>query len=239
MKSLSNAKAIILAAVGLFIIVFSFAIVVGLYELSGTKKAPLFAGELDEKIDVLSPVSFKEYITELGIQYSASTTVVDFSCRLAADFKVEELSFTIESNVASDSYRLFNYDARSGKTKVENKTKTLDVNSEKKLGDGLTKEDEGRSVITLEQLADALRFYLKHKEENSEQGEAMSLELKRYGFNYELKEEKEAGGRAVYIRNGGQYFSYQGEKNGDFFLLEVIKPVGSNQKESLYELEYY
>lgn len=236
-KNMSNTTAIMIVAIGLFVIVSTFAIIVRIYEIGGTKKAPLFTGELDEKIDFLSSNNLREYISKVGIEHGATTYLRNFSCVIGPHFRVEKMEFSIDSLMSMENIRLFRYSREEGKTLIDNLPQNLAVI---KVQDGKSENAEGEAEkidgLTIEQFGDALRFYLPTKGREGPKS-LTTLELRKFENKEALFKFMEETGAQIYIRRGGQYQPHSGEDYPLNYLYE------SSQEETgagvLYELEYY
>lgn len=240
MKKMSNTTAIMIVAIGLFLIVSSVAIVIRLYEIGGTKKAPLFAGDLEEKIDFLGHNSLKEFMTNLGIEYGATTYLRNFSCEIGPHFKVERLNFSIDSLMSKENIRLFRYNRELGKTTVENMPKNIVVirvhDSPEEL-EPEAEEEEGVR-LTLEQFADALRFFLPVMGLEGPK-QPTFLELKHFQTEEELRAFMLETGSSLFVRMDGQYQMNIEREGGGIFLFQQTLEGEEAKDGALYELEYY
>lgn len=247
MKKTSNTTTILIVAIGLFVIVATVAIIVRFYEIGGTKKAPLFAGELEEKIDYLSTNNLREYAGKVGIEYAASTYLRNLSCEIGPYFRVESLQFSIDSLISQENIRLFRYNRSEAKTVIENLPQNLAVISVNDAALPAEKSEEGNSTeaeveegkrITVEQFCDALRFYLPtHGREGPKQ--IIRLELKVFQAREELLSFVEETGVKIYSRQDGQYQFLSAEEAGYVFLYESVSGEEGHSTGKLYELEYY
>lgn len=240
MKKMSNTTAIMIVAIGLFIIVSTVAIIVRIYEIGGTKKDPLFAGELEETIDFLSSNNLREYVSKVGIEYGATTYLRNFYCEIGPHFRVERLEFSIDSLISKENIRLFRYNREEARTVIENLPQNLAVikvseGSEVTPDEAENKEEPGR--LTVEQFGDALRFYLPTKGGEGPSAR-VALELRVFKTREELEAFVNDMGASVYTRRDGQYEAGLGEDAGSFFLYET-RPEADSGPPTLYELEYY
>lgn len=240
MKKMSNTTAIMIVAIGLFLIVSSLAIVIRLYEIGGTKKAPLFAGELEEKIDFLGHNSLKEFMTKLGIEYGATTYLRKFSCEIGPHFKVERLEFSIDSLRSKDNIRLFRYSREAGKTTVENMPQNIAVINVHDPSEVVEPEEEEveKVRLTLEQFSDALRFYLPTMGVEGPK-QYTSLELKLFQTEEELTAFMMETESSLYVRMDGQYQANKKREGGGIFLYQETLEGEETKHGALYELEYY
>lgn len=223
-------------ALGSLIFMASIALLVGFYELNGSKSAPLYTGELDVKITGFSSENLKKYANDVGMLYPASSEVVEFYAEVDENYSVDKLKLLVNNVASRGNMKLIQYDRKDAHTVVENRTIVQPGEFVPILSGSTTEMHE--KLLSYEQFTDAVYLFLKKKPDIAGSS-GLSFELKVFKTAENFETYKNDSGANVMVRRGGVYKPFDGIFSSSAYLLVNSRDSDSGIKPSLYELEYY